>query len=684
MKNIYASTLLVFLLLCGLTATAQTHRQALRTVKGIQPLPTAQQQRMMPAAPTQPQRIETGTEDMEQPNNWLTNLYVAYPIFEQNFNPVHAGYWFGFSTVYSSELVEYFKGDRITTIKTIIPEGPIDSLYYYVVDADTPTDTLYAAGYSVDIERAKVVDLPCDAKISRAMNIRVGFNMHFCETATELMKVPIVVCNRYSAWLVWDEENNTEGFFDYTHMRYSQYRDPNLCYGYFFHCVTEGENHLPDYEFKPQDVSYARAFLGEYGGFSAAFTNYGVRTVNNIKVRCTMGDQTAMAESNEPIEFLGYRAVKSGFPAPETPVRLPLTAEIVEVDGVPVSNAGKMESSIVAVDKNESPARTVVMEEFTGTWCGWCPRGMRAIELLSEKYGEGFIPIAIHSGDDFYCADFQYILNNYGSAGFPGCALNRADFGVDPFNGSGYWTMYDFGVQGNVMQMQQRPTEAIINIDKLDWDGKNFTIETTSTFTIDCATSPYSLTYVITEDGQKAVQTNYYPITYGSTPEKVSEYLRDFCSMGQYAVMDMNHIGRGLYGVPWLEGVFSGKIERGKAYKHTYTLPMPASVVNPKKVNVIAMLIDTESEEIVNAVQMSAADVVAVHAVDAGSNKVEAIDGGLRVQAQQGQMEVYSLDGRLVRRANVAGTAYVSLPAGTYVVKVATQQGTSSHKAIVR
>ena len=38
MKNLYASTLLVFLLLCGLTATAQTHRQALRTVKGIQPL----------------------------------------------------------------------------------------------------------------------------------------------------------------------------------------------------------------------------------------------------------------------------------------------------------------------------------------------------------------------------------------------------------------------------------------------------------------------------------------------------------------------------------------------------------------------------------------------------------------------------------------------------------------------
>lgn len=42
MKKIYTSFLMLFLL-CGLTATAQTHRQALRTVKGIQPLPTAQQ-----------------------------------------------------------------------------------------------------------------------------------------------------------------------------------------------------------------------------------------------------------------------------------------------------------------------------------------------------------------------------------------------------------------------------------------------------------------------------------------------------------------------------------------------------------------------------------------------------------------------------------------------------------------
>ena len=137
MKHLYAS-LWVLLLLCGLSASAQTHRQALRTVKGVQPLPVAQQKMMPAATNVQPQRIETGTEGMEQPNNWLTNLYVAYPIFEQNFNPVKAGYWFGFSTVYSSELVEYFKGDRITTIKTIIPEGPIDSLYYYVVNADTP------------------------------------------------------------------------------------------------------------------------------------------------------------------------------------------------------------------------------------------------------------------------------------------------------------------------------------------------------------------------------------------------------------------------------------------------------------------------------------------------------------------------------------------------------------------
>lgn len=39
--------------------------------------------------------------------------------------------------------------------------------------------------------------------------------------------------------------------------------------------------------------------------------------------------------------------------------------------------------------------RNVVVEEGTGTWCGYCPRGTVAIKRMNEKYPDQFIGIAV-------------------------------------------------------------------------------------------------------------------------------------------------------------------------------------------------------------------------------------------------------------------------------------------------
>ena len=39
--------------------------------------------------------------------------------------------------------------------------------------------------------------------------------------------------------------------------------------------------------------------------------------------------------------------------------------------------------------------RRVVMEEATGTWCGWCVRGLETISRLSKEYPKNFIAIGI-------------------------------------------------------------------------------------------------------------------------------------------------------------------------------------------------------------------------------------------------------------------------------------------------
>ena len=54
----------------------------------------------------------------------------------------------------------------------------------------------------------------------------------------------------------------------------------------------------------------------------------------------------------------------------------------------------------------------IVAEEGTGTWCGYCVRGIVALEEMNKKYPDNFIGIAIHSGDPMAV---EGLINEYAS-----------------------------------------------------------------------------------------------------------------------------------------------------------------------------------------------------------------------------------------------------------------------------
>jgi len=45
------------------------------------------------------------------------------------------------------------------------------------------------------------------------------------------------------------------------------------------------------------------------------------------------------------------------------------------------------------------PDKKVWIEEATGTWCGWCPRGEVYLKMLSEKYPDNLVLVAVHKDD---------------------------------------------------------------------------------------------------------------------------------------------------------------------------------------------------------------------------------------------------------------------------------------------
>ena len=76
--------------------------------------------------------------------------------------------------------------------------------------------------------------------------------------------------------------------------------------------------------------------------------------------------------------------------------------------------------------------RKVVLEEGTGTWCGWCPRGAVFLDAISPSYDDYFVPIAVHNGDVMTVAPYDNVVTSFdGFTGFPGMIVDRREV-VDP------------------------------------------------------------------------------------------------------------------------------------------------------------------------------------------------------------------------------------------------------------
>lgn len=72
------------------------------------------------------------------------------------------------------------------------------------------------------------------------------------------------------------------------------------------------------------------------------------------------------------------------------------------------------------------PKRKVSYEDYTGTWCGWCPRVTNAIHILNELSSD-IVAIAIHNNDVMVHSQAQELLlrQTFNVTGFPAARMNR-------------------------------------------------------------------------------------------------------------------------------------------------------------------------------------------------------------------------------------------------------------------
>lgn len=329
---------------------------------------------------------------------------------------------------------------------------------------------------------------------------------------------------------------------------------------------------------------------------------------------------------------------------------------------------------------NSPYSRVTVIEERSGAWCGWCVRGIVALEQTKNKYPNHFIGIAVHNNDVMTDAGYDGAIAQYCSAGFPACVANRVS-AFDPYPNS----CIDY-----VSKAKNEKAVALVNVES-EWNGEDKLDVTVNTkFAFNATAANFNVAIVllehdVCEEGNSSYsQVNNYA---GGAKGPMGGYeakpsvIRDF---------HFNDVARGIF--PGILGAKAyTKFTKGEDAVYKYELQLPKSVLNKDNIEVVALLINPANGEILTADSDK-------H--DMGTTSLENVsDENVNVYVSNGELKaqlyglegtanvaVYSLNGTLCLDANVecgADCVVGSLPAnGLYIVRISNEKFNKSYKII--
>jgi hypothetical protein len=238
----------------------------------------------------------------------------------------------------------------------------------------------------------------------------------------------------------------------------------------------------------------------------------------------------------------------------------------------------------------------VVIEEGTGTWCGWCPRGEIAMSYMYDNFADqGFIGIAVHNNDPMVVSEYD---NGANFSGFPGMNVNRSILGA--------------GVSQNNMESVHNGlidrldfAEVEVSSASLDSTHSNISVSLNSVFAIN-SSEEFRFAVVVMEDSVTGTSSGYAQVNYyaggGQGPMGGYENLPDPVPAED---MVYNHVGRMLLGgYNGESGSLPGTINANDTLSHSFSSAIDPSIQNIDKLTAVGMVIESSTGRIVNAHKM--------------------------------------------------------------------------------
>lgn len=302
---------------------------------------------------------------------------------------------------------------------------------------------------------------------------------------------------------------------------------------------------------------------------------------------------------------------------------------------------------IIDTDVTAYPRR-VVCEEGTGTWCGWCVRGLVMLDSIKRSHSDWAIGIAAHSGDPMANEYVEAIGSWLGSTGFPCGTVNRT-LEADP----GRFISVGRQVFDNEQVLVAIKAEA-----SLDEDMR--TVETTTSlwFAESDSDADYRLAYTILEDDVHQPndpgysQRNMYS---GGASGVMGGYENESDPVPA-SRMWYDDVARGYVDdIRGVAGSVPAEINADEEIHYSKSFTLPDGILDDSKTSVVVMLVDQTDGHIVNAVQVplgsggetGISDVTVRH--DSAAVAYYTADGRRHTSPQPGLNIVKYADGRTAK-----------------------------------
>jgi len=449
--------------------------------------------------------------------------------------------------------------------------------------------------------------------------------------------------------IVYTSITDDDSFWLHTSRTYRAWKNFSTNYGTTIELLLAGDNVYEDAAMiLPRDDYYVKA--GDAINLEMYLFNHGTNDLTSVDyVTDVNGMQDPVTLNlDEPIsgDYYGrYTGISIALDPINEPGDYTLYINTQKANGENNLDLCAIQSATIHV-LDFVPTKRPLMEEYTGTWCGWCTRGLIAMREIGKKYGDDVVCVAYHYNDPMACIDYS----DYPSSvtGYPAAWVDRT-YDVDPFYGLG---SESFGITEVLDYQIAQLAEAGLSLDTKWADDSKTTIQATATATFigNYDEDNYRLAFMLLEDGMSGEagtswdQTNYYAnyaSQYGSDP-----YLGEICDMPYtiegYVFNDvlLNSTGN-------VEGSLPSSIKAGEYYTYTqeftpdylFNLDGEAIVQDKDQLSVVALVVDKSTGKVVNAIKAKIGESASVSELSNIDKQVEST-------------RYYDLQGRQVMNPN--------------------------------